>query len=222
MLAQAADQLHLALDSGQQARLLTYVELLGRWNRSYNLTAIRDPLAMLRQHVVDSLAIVGPLRARLADVLSRPRVLDVGSGAGLPGAVIAVAAPELDVVCVDSVGKKAAFVAQVAATMALANLSSHHGRVQDFAGAPFDVIVSRAYSSLAAFATTTGHLLASGGHWLAMKGAPAASEFAELDDSVRFHVEPLTVPGLEASRCIVWMERSRVSERPLLAEVTRP
>lgn len=221
-LAQAAGQLHLALDAGQQSKLLAYLDLLSRWNRTYNLTAIRDPLAMMRQHIIDSLSVVGPLRARLASVMVRPRVLDVGSGAGLPGAVIAIAAPELDVVCLDSVGKKAAFIGQVAATLGQTNLSAHHGRVQDLGGPLFDVIVSRAYSSLAVFTATTQHLLAAGGRWLAMKGSPTASEFAELDDNVRFHVEPLSVPDLEAMRCIVWMERHKLSERPLLVESAQP
>lgn len=224
VLAQATEELRLALDARQQARLVAYVELLGRWNRSYNLTAIREPMAMMTQHVVDSLAIVTPLRARLshrANAPRRARVLDVGSGAGLPGVVVAVAAPEIDVVCIDSVGKKAAFITQAQATLGQGNLIARRGRVQDFAAPAFDIIVSRAFSSLIDLVEATEHLLVEGGSWLAMKGAPADDELAAIGTRVRFHVEPLCVPALSAARCIVWMHSLHISEHTLTSESAR-
>jgi 16S rRNA (guanine527-N7)-methyltransferase len=134
-------------------------------------------------------------------------VLDVGSGGGLPGVVLALMRPALDVTCVDAVGKKAAFVRQVAGALALPNLHAVHGRVEALRAPPFELVTSRAFASLADFVRLTRPLLAPGGSWLAMKGKLPADEIAALPADVTvFHVEPIGVPGLDAERCLVWIK----------------
>lgn len=201
------DALGLALDEARQDQLLTFLALLQQWNRVYNLTSVRDPGEMLTHHLLDSLAVVQPLRRHLeqAGAPAAPRLLDVGSGGGLPGVVLAVCLPELSVTCVDAVAKKAAFVQQVAGALQLRHLRGVHARVEKLAGA-FDVVSSRAFASLADFTAWTRHLLAPQGAWLAMKGKPPHEEIAALPADVAvFHVEPLQVPQLDAERCIVWL-----------------
>lgn len=186
----------------QEQQLLQYLELLQRWNGTYNLTAVRDREGMLTQHLADCLAVVQPLTR----VLLKGRVLDVGSGGGLPGAVLAIMCPALDLTCVDTVGKKAAFVRQVAGALGLGNLQSAHARVETLALPAFDLITSRAFASLSDFTALTLPLLAAGGVWMAMKGKNPAVELAQLPPGVSvFHVEHLQVPTLEAQRCLVWM-----------------
>jgi 16S rRNA (guanine527-N7)-methyltransferase len=203
-LLAALSQLQLNAPDAQVDQLLAYLSLLQRWNSHYNLTSVRDPAQMLTQHLADCLAIIGPLRREAG--AEHARLLDVGSGGGLPGVVIAILNPEIDVTCVDTVGKKAAFVQQVAAELRLKNLHAAHARVEQLAAAPFDIVTSRAFASLADFASLTRARLADGGIWLAMKGKSPASEIEALPASVDvFHVEQLTVPGLDAERCIVWM-----------------
>lgn len=208
-LERAAQALELPLSAEQGAHLLAYLELLQRWNRVYNLTAVREPEAMLRQHLVDCLAVLPPLRRELAAMaLERtPAVLDVGSGGGLPGVVLAVMEPALTVTCVDTVAKKAGFVRQVAAELRLPNLRAEHVRVEDLKPVrPFDIVTSRAFASLADFVALTRGALAPQGCWMAMKGAVPDDEIAALPPTIDvFHVEQLAVPGLEARRCLVWM-----------------
>lgn len=195
--------LELPLAPPQRAALLGFVDLLERWNSTYNLTAVRDREAMWAQHLADCLAVLPAVDRRLV----RGRVLDVGSGGGLPGAPIAVMRPALDVTCIDAVGKKAAFVRQVAGALALPNLHAVHGRVEALrGGAGFDLVTSRAFASLADFTRLTRHLLAPGGAWMAMKGRRPDDEIAALPPGIEvFHVEPLAVPGLDAERCLIWM-----------------
>lgn len=198
--------LDLALSDAQVGRLLDYLELMRKWNKVYNLTAVREPAEMLTHHLLDSLAAVGPLRrqtqGRAIDLL------DVGSGAGLPGVVFAICAPDIQVDCVDTVAKKAAFLQQAAATLALPNLRGLHDRVENLSG-PYDVVSSRAFASLADFVTWSSAALAEQGVWLAMKGRHPADEVAALPRNVEvFHVEQLQVPGLDAERCIVWLKRA--------------
>jgi len=196
-------ELGLAPTEAQTSALLRYLDLLQRWNATYNLTAVRDRAGMLTQHLADCLAIIPPLQRRAA----QGRLLDVGSGSGLPGVVIAALLPGWDVTCVDAVAKKAAFVRQVAGTLALTNLHVVHGRVQDLRLPPFDLITSRAFASLADFTRLTRQHMASGGAWVAMKGRAPEEEIAALPtDTQVFHVEPLRVPGLDAQRCLVWMQ----------------
>ena len=200
-----------ALPDAAAARLAAYRALLAKWNDTYNLTALRDPAQMRTQHLADCLAVVAPLRRHAA---GKPlRVLDVGSGGGLPGVVLAIVEPAWDVTCVDTVGKKAAFVRQVAAELALPNLHAEHARVEALRAArPFDLITSRAFASLPDFVRLTRPLLAPGGTWMAMKGKPPADEIAALPPGVQVQaVEPLQVPGLEAERCLVWLAQAQSS-----------
>lgn len=201
--------LGLDLSDGQAGKLLAYLDLIAKWNKVYNLTAVR-PDEMLVQHLLDSLAAVPPLQRQLG---GRPaRLLDVGSGAGLPGVVFAICRPELQVDCVDTVGKKAAFVQQAASQLQLPNLRGLHDRVENLAG-PYDVVCSRAFASLPDFVSWSVAALAEDGVWLAMKGKHPAAEIAALPPSAEvFHVEQLQVPGLDAERCIVWMRKRQPAE----------
>lgn len=204
-LASIADQLGLPLAEPQREALLAYLSLLQRWNLTYNLTSVRDPSEMLTLHLADCLAVVGPMKAKQGDHGS-VRVLDVGSGAGLPGIVLAILQPSLSMTCLDKVGKKAAFVRQAVAELGLTNVAVQHGRVEGSGSASFGLIVSRAFASLAEFVALTRHHLAPGGVWLAMKGKPPAEELLALPSDIDvFHVEPLQIPGLNAQRCLVWM-----------------
>lgn len=205
-LRQGAQQLNLQLSDAQVAQLLDYLELIQKWNRVYNLTAVRDSAEMLSHHLLDSLAVIEPLRKHGEG--RALRLLDVGSGAGLPGVVIAVCCPEIKVDCVDTVGKKAAFIQQAAVTLKLPNLRGLHERVENLAG-PYDVIASRAFASLPDFVSWSGSALAESGVWLAMKGRHPADEIAALPPGMDvFHVEQLKVPSLDAERCIVWIKRA--------------
>lgn len=201
--------LGLDLDDTQASQLLRLVGLLQHWNAAYNLTAVREPGAMWRQHVLDCLAAVPPVQRWLAAHVphDRPaRVLDVGSGGGLPGLVWAVALPGVDITCLDAVGKKVAFVRQAAGALALPRVQAVHARAERWSGGPFDLIASRAFASLADFTGCTAHLLAPGGCWVAMKGRQPDDELRALgDDRQVFHVEQLQVPELAAERCLVWM-----------------
>lgn len=204
-LRQAAGQLALELSDAQRAQLLAYLDLIAKWNKVYNLTAVRDPDEMLVQHLFDSLAAVGPLRRQTGG--RAIRLLDVGSGAGLPGAVIAICCPQVQVDCVDTVGKKAAFIQQAAAQLRVSNLRGLHDRVENLQG-PYDVICSRAFASLPDFVAWSGGALAEQGVWLAMKGRHPKAEIAALPSTAEvFHVEQLAVPELSAERCIVWLRR---------------
>lgn len=204
-LAAAAQQLGLHLTDSQLDQLLAYLGLIQKWNKVYNLTAVRDPQAMLTQHLVDSLSLLPALR-RHAE--GRPlRVMDVGSGGGLPGVVVAICEPGIDVTCVDAVAKKASFIKQVAAELGLKNLHGEHSRVEELHTDAFDLITSRAFASLLDFTTLTRQHLKPGAIWLAMKGQHPAEELAALPAELDvFHVEPLQVPGLDAQRCLVWIK----------------
>lgn len=199
--------LGLETSASQVERLLAYLALIARWNRVYNLTAVRDPAEMLTQHLLDSLSVLPPLAHQRPVVPGRAlRVLDVGSGAGLPGVVLAILRADLQVTCVDAVAKKASFVRQVAGELALPNLRAEHARVETLKAAPFDLITSRAFASLADFVHLTRNHLAADGVWMAMKGRAPDDEVAALPTDVRvFLVEPLRVPGLHAQRCLIWM-----------------
>ncbi len=203
------DSLGLTLSPRQITQLLDYQALISKWNKVYNLTAVRDPAEMLTHHLLDSLAALAPLQKHLQSVGKEEgaTLLDVGSGAGLPGVVFAIGCPGLTVSCVDTVGKKAAFIKQAALALGLPNLTGVHARVETLPG-PFDVISARAFASLPDFTAWSGQALAPGGAWLGMKGKHPADEIAALPADVQvFHVEQLSVPGLDAERCIVWMRR---------------
>ena len=208
-LVEACAILDLVLTAQQREKLLSFLALLQRWNAVYNLTGVRDPERMLTHHILDCLAVITPLN-RVLGGASRPTFLDVGSGAGLPGAVLAIANSELEVSCIDAVGKKSAFVNQVAAELALSNLSSIHGRVEHLRQ-EFDVVASRAFASLTAFTSVTRHCLADNGVWLAMKGNKPLAEIEALPAAVHvFHVEQVSIPGLTDQRCLVWMKPGHI------------
>ncbi|WP_225782058.1 16S rRNA (guanine(527)-N(7))-methyltransferase RsmG [Xenophilus sp. Marseille-Q4582] len=203
-LLDGARALGVPLGESQVDRLLAYGALILKWNKVYNLTALRDPAAVLTHHLMDSLAAVPPLtRVRPGET----RLLDVGAGAGLPGVVIAILRPDVQVHCLDAVAKKMAFVQQVASELKLPNLRGVHARVESWTGA-YDVISSRAFASLPDFFSGSRHLLATDGLWLAMKGKVPQDELTALQAQALgvdvFHVEQLAVPGLDADRCIVW------------------
>jgi 16S rRNA (guanine527-N7)-methyltransferase len=208
------DRLTLSSSEAQRAALADFLALLQRWNATYNLTAIRDPALLLTHHLADCLAVVGPLRRHLGDPTGK-RLLDVGSGGGLPGVVLAIMLPGLDVTCVDTVGKKVAFVRQAAAELGLPSVHGVHARVEAMTGPGFDVVVSRAFASLADFVQLSRPRLTPGGAWLAMKGRTPTAEIAALPADIEmFHVEPLQLPGLDAERCLIWMRPRRVIEGP--------
>lgn len=198
-LSDALAAMGLAIDADKQARLLDFLALLKKWNSTYNLTAIHDPDKMLTHHLLDSLAVLPYVTA--------DRLLDVGSGAGLPGIPLAIARPELSVTLIDASHKKCAFMQQAAIELKLANVKSIHGRVEDLdAEAPYPQIVSRAFSDLSDFVRLTARLLAPGGEWLAMKGLYPHEEIAQLKGARLKRDVELHVPGLEADRHLVILE----------------
>lgn len=196
-LDQGLLELGLALPEDKRQQLLDYVGLLNKWNKVHNLTAVRDPEEMVTLHLLDSLALLPHVQAK--------RLLDVGSGAGLPGIPLAICLPALHVTVMDSNQKKASFMRQAKAELGLDNLEVVCGRVEDYQPeAPFDVITSRAFSELALFVKLTRHLGTEGGQWLAMKGVYPQEELDKLY-LVPSQVLPLKVPGLQAQRHLVFL-----------------
>lgn len=197
VLQQGVTALGLPLDSGQQEQLLTYLALLVKWNRAYNLTAVRDPLQMVIKHLLDSLAVLPHLHGT--------QVLDVGSGAGLPGIPLAIADPARAFTLLDANSKKTRFLLQAKGELRLSNLSVVHSRLEHYRpGRLFDTVTARAFASLADMAAGTAHLLAPGGSLLAMKGEYPRQELDVLPPAfVVREIIALTVPGLEAQRHLV-------------------
>lgn len=208
-LTAACRQLGLQASDAQRDKLLRYVEQMQRWNRTYNLTAVRDTSQMLVQHVFDSLAVVRPIENETA---SRPlSIMDVGSGGGLPGVVLAILHDQWQVRCVDAVDKKMAFVRQASGALALPNLQASHARVETLPQAGCDVVVSRAFASLPDFANLAGLHVHEEGTLLAMKGKTPEDEIAALHAQGIWRVqriETLRVPELDAQRCLIWMRRT--------------
>jgi 16S rRNA (guanine527-N7)-methyltransferase len=205
-----APRLGLALTANERERLLAYLALIQRWTKVYNLTAVRNTGEMFTHHLLDCLAVVLPLRQRTAEAgQGALRLLDVGSGAGLPGVILAMLNPKWQVTCVDAVAKKAAFIRQAAAELSLPNLQGVHGRVEapdTFKKPEFDLITSRAFASLLDFTTLTRPLLAPHGQWAAMKANLSTEERAEIPADIEmFHVEQLDVPELNEKRSLVWL-----------------
>ena len=201
-LYQGSEVLGLHLSDAQRQHLLTYIDLLQKWNRVYNLTAVKDPEHMLTQHVLDCLAVVSPLKEKAPWAKS---LLDVGAGGGLPSVVLAIACPDLTVLAVDAVAKKTAFIQTTAHTLGLANLQAQHTRVE-LLTQTFDVVSARAYASLTDFVLTSRACLAHDGWWMAMKGLVPAEEIAHLPSDIEaIQTQLLSVPDLDAQRCLVWM-----------------
>ncbi|MES2889395.1 MAG: 16S rRNA (guanine(527)-N(7))-methyltransferase RsmG [Pseudomonadota bacterium] len=194
----------MGLTAHSISQLHAYLALLEKWNKVYNLTALRDSSRMLTHHVFDSLSTLPAVQRQCPGQTTQ--LLDVGSGAGLPGVVLAIALPHLTVTCIDTVGKKAAFVQQVAGELRLTNLRSVHSRVEQWESTGFDIVTSRAFASLRDFTHWTRRQLKPHGVWMAMKGKVPQEELDALPVSVKaFHVEQLTVPGMTADRCLIWM-----------------
>lgn len=202
-LDQGLDALGLPLPPDDRTRLIAYAALIGKWNKVYNLTAIRDPNELITQHILDSLTILPHL-----DVA---RLADIGSGAGLPGIVLAIVRPELVVHTVDTVQKKVSFMRQAAIELGLKNLSAHHVRVEEWQpDARFPAVVSRAFSDLGLFVSLTDNILEEGGRWFAMKGVYPADEIAQLPAGVRVQASiPLQLPGnADVQRHLIVLERA--------------
>jgi 16S rRNA (guanine527-N7)-methyltransferase len=198
-LSQAINAMGLNMGDECETRLLAFLALIGKWNRAYNLTAIHEPERMLTHHLLDSLAI-------LPSVGSGP-LLDVGSGAGLPGIPLALARPDLDLTLLDSSQKRCVFMQQAVIELKLGNVRVVHARAEEFQpAAPFPQIVSRAFSELSDFVKATRHLLARGGEWLAMKGLHPNEEIARLKGARVNRELKLRIPGLDGERHLVIME----------------
>jgi len=195
-LQQGILQLGLSVNRDVQQKLLAYLALLVKWNKTYNLTAIRDPQQMVRHHLLDSLAIL--------PYLEKGRWLDVGCGAGLPGLMLAICHQDWDVTLIDSNSKKTGFVQQAIIELAIVNARVHCIRVEDFQAADkFDGIISRAFTELGAFVRLTRHLIADDGRWVAMKGIPEQELASVPEDCVVERIIPLVVPELNAARSLV-------------------
>jgi len=207
-LRDGCDALSLSVDAGQQRRLLDYLALLASWNKAYNLTAIRDESQMVTRHLLDSLAI--------APLVSGHRLLDVGTGAGLPGVPLAILFPDRAFHLLDSNGKKTRFLFQVKTALGLDNMMVHQARVESYrVTALYDAILSRAFASLQDMVQACRHLLAPGGSFLAMKGALPAEELDALgQDYPQRAVFPLHVPGLDEQRHLVVIARPQGKDHP--------
>jgi 16S rRNA (guanine527-N7)-methyltransferase len=202
VLKQGVAQLALPLSSAQQEQLLDYLALLNKWNSVYNLTSVRDPMQMMTLHLLDTLAAVPAFEGA-------QNVLDVGAGGGLPGVVLAIARPDMRVSMIDTVHKKTAFLTQVKAELGLTNVTVYTKKVQELeVKQPFDVITSRAFADLSDFVNWSGHLLADGGRFIALKGTAPADERERLPEPWAVNdLQPLRVPGLEAERHLVFISR---------------
>ena len=201
-LRRGSDVLGLRLSDAQHQHLLTYMDLLQKWNRVYNLTAVKDPEQMLTQHVLDCLAVALPLKKMVPEAKS---LLDVGAGGGLPSVVLAIACPDLTVLAVDAAAKKTAFIQSTAHALGLVNLKAQHARVESLTQT-FDVVSSRAYASLTDFVLTSRACLAPNGWWMAMKGVVPTEEITHLPNDIEaVQTQLLSVPDLDAQRCLVWM-----------------
>jgi len=203
LLAAGLAALGLELDTGAQTKLQVYLVLLDKWNRTHNLTAIREPERMVTHHVLDSLAVLPHLPAQ-----ARLNVIDIGSGGGLPGVPLAIARPNWHIVLLDSNHKKAAFLRQVSIELPLPNVEVVASRVEDYAPpALFDVAISRAFAELAMFGAVARRLLVPGGRVVAMKGVYPHEELAHLPPGLRVTATPaLQIPGLEAERHLIVLE----------------
>ena len=200
LLAAGVAEMGLDVSLEAQAKLLQYLSLLNKWNKVYNLTAVRDPLEMVTLHLLDSLSVLPYIKTK--------NLLDVGSGGGLPGIVLAICKPELQVTTIDTVQKKAIFMRQVKGELGLNNLEVVHARVENYQPSEkFAAIISRAFSELALLVKLTQHLLAENGQWLAMKGQAPQQELEGLHIKLN-NIIPLKVAGLDAERHLVIFENT--------------
>ena len=204
VLASGIKDLQLNLNQQQHEQLLDYLALLFKWNAVYNLTSVRDPMQMMTHHLLDSLAAI-------ASFAGAQNVLDVGAGGGLPGVVLAISRPDMKVSMIDTVHKKTAFLTQVKAELELANVTVYTKKVQELeVAAKFDVITSRAFADLSDFVNWSGHLLAEGGQFIALKGTAPPEEQERLPKEWKVtQLKPIQVPGLQAERHLVFIQKSQ-------------
>ena len=205
-LATSLETMGLGVSAAAQEKLLAYLALLAKWNRVFSLTALRESDKAVSHHLLDSLAILPFVLSAAAD----GRLLDVGSGGGMPGIPLAIACPELSVTLLDSNSKKTAFLQQAAIDLELKNISVHVGRVEQYHPQfGFSAITSRAFADLPAFVALSMHLLAPRGCWLAMKGVYPQAEIDRLPGDVALQaVHRLAVPGITGERCLVVLRRT--------------
>jgi 16S rRNA (guanine527-N7)-methyltransferase len=205
VLAAGIAEMTLDVPQDQQERLLDYLALMAKWNAVYNLTSLRDPMQMVTHHLLDSLAAVPAFQGAA-------NVLDVGSGGGLPGIVLAIVRSDMKVSMIDTVHKKTAFLTQVKAELGLSNVTVYTARVEQLQveeGGKFDVITSRAFADLSDFVNWSSHLLAEGGRYIALKGVAPEEEQQRVPAAWKVtRVEPLQVPRLGAERHLVHIERA--------------
>lgn len=203
ILASGIKELQLDLNQQQHEQLLDYLALLFKWNAVYNLTSVRNPMQMMTHHLLDSLAAVSAFAGA-------KNVLDVGAGGGLPGVVLAIARPDMKVSMIDTVHKKTAFLTQVKAELELGNVTVYTKKVQELeVAAKFDVITSRAFADLSDFVNWSGHLLAEGGQFIALKGTAPPEEQERLPSEWKVtELRPIQVPQLQAERHLVFIQKS--------------
>ena len=202
LLEQGIARMGLAVSIEAQEKLLAYLSLLQKWNKVYNLTAVRDPVEMVTLHLLDSLSVLPHINSK--------NLLDVGSGGGLPGIVLAICKPELQVTTIDTVQKKAIFMRQAKGELGLDNLTAVHARVENFQPSePFEIVISRAFSEIALFIQLTKHLIAKNGQWLAMKGVMPSGELEGLP-LLPSIIIPLKVAGLDAERHLVIFKNTSI------------
>lgn len=207
-LSRGAQQLGVALTDQQQQLLLRYLGLLHKWNRAYNLTAIRDPLAMVSRHLLDSLSVVPEIEALQP---TPQRIADVGTGPGLPGVVLAILYPHRRFVLMDSNGKKTRFLQQVELELGLNNIEIYNGRVEQYSiDQPFDAVISRAFASLEDMLTWTAPLCDQNGYYLAMKGLYPEQELAQMPEGFTLRdSKPLQVPGTDGERHLLTVQKTQ-------------
>lgn len=211
-LSLALEEIGITATEKQFDQLMMYINELQKWNKTYNLTAIKDPQEMLIQHVFDSLAILPSFKRRgLIEKESQVKIIDVGSGAGLPGAILSIMWPEARVDCVDTVQKKIAFISNIAAKLDLPNLKGIHARIERCDQMNADIVISRAFASLSDFSRLAGVHVKANGHLVSMKSKQVQQDVAELQATVTDWttemIEPITVPQLDAQRYLVWLIR---------------
>lgn len=207
-LKKGLEELHLEATEEQIDKIDRFAEMLFKWNKTYNLTAIRSKDDVLTHHILDSLAVVPLFKRQLKNGV---KILDVGSGGGLPAIPLAIMCPEYDVSMVDTVGKKSAFLTQCCVSLRLNNARAIHARVESLKGKKIDIITSRAFASLRLFSDLTKHLFADGGYWLALKGPGVSTEVLELgEDVVVQDVYEVAVPFLGEKRCLVKMKLKNI------------
>lgn len=200
LLEQACSQLPFSVSTSQQAQLLAFLSLIYKWNKAYNLTSVRDPLAMVTVHLVDSIAIYPHLAGS--------RFIDVGTGPGLPGVPLAIMCPDAEFVLLDSLGKRIRFLKQVAFELKLANIEPIQSRVEQYPSSEFDAVVTRAYASIEQMLDSCQHLIGNTGEFLALKGQYPADELNSVPNGYSISdIEPIIVPGLEAERHVIRIKK---------------